>query len=114
MVFQAVQVLVSLPADLTLVRLLLLHTHRAGIWGRSLRVDNRKCAIRVIVKSLVIVAVLRVGQLSVWTCRNRTYRFMVFETILILVSLLTPNHRTSERLRLVMWEQIRSRVWQAC
>lgn len=39
-VFQTVKVLVPLPADITLERLLLLHTHRTWIGSTSLRVDD--------------------------------------------------------------------------
>ena len=62
MILEAVQVLVSLLADLALVRLLLLHAHCPRIWSLGVGVDNGECTISILVESLIIVPVLWLGQ----------------------------------------------------
>ena len=47
-IFESVQVLVSLTADLALVWLLLLHAERAWVWRRCLRIDDRKGTVTVL------------------------------------------------------------------
>jgi len=80
-VLEPVQILVSLLADVALVRLLLLHTHSAGIWRLGVRVNDRKGAISVLMESLVVVSV----------------RFVILQAVLVLVSFLAANHGASER-----------------
>jgi hypothetical protein len=48
-VFEAVEILIPLTADIALKRLLLLHAHSAGVRSRRLRVDYRKGPITVFV-----------------------------------------------------------------
>lgn len=80
MILQAIQVLVSLPADFTPVRLLLLHANSTGIRNTSCRVDNGESAVGVLFQLLVLMAVLLV----------------VFEAILVLVRLFTTDDRAFE------------------
>ena len=55
-IFEAVQVLITLAADITLIRLLLLHPERAWIGRRSLRVNNGESAVAVLMKLLGLMA----------------------------------------------------------
>ena len=57
-ILEAVEVLVPLLTDIALVWLLLFHTLGPGIWCLRVRIDDRECAITVLVQSLIIVAVL--------------------------------------------------------
>jgi hypothetical protein len=56
-IFQTVQVLIALSADIALVWLLLLHTKSSRVWGRSLGVNDRKRAIPVLVELLGLMSV---------------------------------------------------------
>lgn len=56
-IFESVQVLVPLTADLALVRLLLLHAECARVWRRCLRVDDGEGAVAVLVQLLRLVTV---------------------------------------------------------
>lgn len=56
-VFQTIQVLVSFVTDITFVGLLLLHADRTRVWLVVVRIQNRKCAIAVLLQSLVLVSV---------------------------------------------------------
>lgn len=57
-VLEPVQVLVALPADLTAIRLFLLHTNGSRIRDRRQRIDYGKGAIVVFLELLVLVTVL--------------------------------------------------------
>lgn len=125
-VFQSVQVLVTLATDLAAVWLLFLHTDGTWIWNRGGRVNDRKGTVRVLLKLLVLVTVLRrcqplgrsiVGHDFCWRDRSRAvrrqkhkqnsgaaYLFVVLETILVLVCLLASDDRTLEGLNLLVGE----------
>lgn len=60
MILETVEVLVPLLAHIALVWLLLLHSLRAGVRSLSVRVDNRECAVAILVQPLVIVAMLSI------------------------------------------------------
>lgn len=57
-VLETVQILVAFLTDVTLVRLLLFHPHRAGVGGVVVGIDDRICAVAILVQSLVLVSVL--------------------------------------------------------
>lgn len=59
MIFQTVQILVSLLAHFALVWFLLLHTLCAGVGCLSIGIHNRECAVTILVQSLVVVTVLK-------------------------------------------------------
>jgi len=56
-VFQAVQVLVPLAADVTFIWLLLLHPEGTRIWGGCLRIDNGERPISILVQLLRLMTV---------------------------------------------------------
>lgn len=58
-ILQTVEVLVALAADFAAVGLLLLHANGAWIGDRSDGVDDGECAVVVLLKLLVLMAVLR-------------------------------------------------------
>ena len=78
-IFEAVQVLITLAADITLIWLLLLHPERAWIWRRSLRVNNGESTVAVLMKLLGLMAMSLVvpGDLvskhNEWSTRCQTY-----------------------------------------
>jgi len=86
-VFETVEVLVSLATYFATVRLLLLHADGAGVWNGRQRIDNREGTVVVLLELLVLVTMLLV----------------VLETVLVLVCLLTANDWASEWLDL-FWE----------
>ncbi len=57
-VFQSVQILVALLANIAFVWFLLFHAHGTRVWSLGIRVDNRKCAVSILVESLVVMTVL--------------------------------------------------------
>lgn len=57
-VFETVQVLVAFAADLTAVRLLLLHTNGTGIGNGCGGVYNGECTIGVLLELLILMTVL--------------------------------------------------------
>jgi hypothetical protein len=59
-VLEAVEILVPLAAHLAAVWLFLLHAHGARVRYRCEGVDDRKCAVLVLLQLLVLVTVLRV------------------------------------------------------
>jgi hypothetical protein len=61
-IFEAVQILVTFAADLAFVWLLFFHSEGSGIRRGGFGIDNRKCPISIVVKALIIVAVLEIGQ----------------------------------------------------
>lgn len=101
-VLEPVEVLVPLAADIALVRLFLFHAERSRIGGQCRRVDDGEGAVRVLLQILSIVAVLKykVSHTSrAESIRNEiagTYRFVILESVLVLVCLLASNHRASE------------------
>jgi hypothetical protein len=60
-VLEAIQVLVSLLAHVALVWLFLLHSLCPRIWSLSVGVNNRECAVTVLMQSLVVVTMLMSG-----------------------------------------------------
>ena len=59
MIFQTVQVLVSLAAVVALVWLLFLHSKSSGVGGRGFWIDNREGTVCVVLQSLIIVTMLQ-------------------------------------------------------
>jgi hypothetical protein len=57
-VFQSVQILVALLANIAFVWLLLFHAHGTRVWSLGIGVDNRKCAVSILVESLIVMTVL--------------------------------------------------------
>lgn len=68
-VFEAVEVLVSLVAHVAFIWLLLLHAYRARIWLVVIRIQDGECAIPVLLQPLVLVSM----------------RFVVFEAVCVAV-----------------------------
>lgn len=58
MVFEAVQILISLAAHLASVRLLLLHADGTGIWYGREGIDDGEGAVFVLLQLLILMAVL--------------------------------------------------------
>lgn len=58
-VFEAVEILVALPAHITLEGLFFFHPEGARIGREGLRIDDREGTVQVLVKLLVIVPMLR-------------------------------------------------------
>ena len=58
MVFQAIQIFVSLLADVAFIWFFLLHALRSRVWRLRVWVNNGESAIGIIVQSLVVVTVL--------------------------------------------------------
>ena len=121
-VFEAVEVLVALAADVAAVGLFLFHAQGAGVGGRGFGVDDGEGAVGVFVQLLVVVAVLvggrrvvRMGGLG-GGCgrgggggrgrkgkrkgrgngRGATYGFVVFEAVLVFVCLFAADDGTAE------------------
>lgn len=69
-VFEAVQILVTLSTNVTLIRLLLLHTQCSRIWCRGFWVDNRECSISIFMQLLSLMSVCLVisGKISNANC----------------------------------------------
>lgn len=57
-VLEPIEVLVALPTVLAAIWLFLLHAQSTGIRRRCFGIDNRECAVGVVVKGLVSMAVL--------------------------------------------------------
>lgn len=93
MIFETIQVLVTLSADFALEGLLLFHAHRTGIWCTCLRVDDGERTVSVLVQLLCGMAVC----------------FVVLQTVLVLVCLLAANDRTPERLVFFGWGHYQGR-----
>jgi len=80
MVFESVEILVALATHLAAIRLLLLHADGARVGNASSRIYYREGTIRVLLELLILMTMLLV----------------VFETVLVLVSLLAANDRALE------------------
>jgi hypothetical protein len=57
-VFEAVQVLVPLAADLAAIRFLLLHAEGTRVRSRCFWVNDGECTISIIMQLLIVVAML--------------------------------------------------------
>lgn len=57
-VFETVEVLVPLLANVALVWLLLFHSHGARIWCLGVGVDNREGSVAILMESLIVMTVL--------------------------------------------------------
>jgi len=57
-VLQTVEVLIAFTADFTAIWLLFLHAHGSRIWDRGDRIDDRVCAVAVLLEFLILVAML--------------------------------------------------------
>lgn len=100
-IFESVQVLVPLTADLALVRLLLLHAECARVWRRCLRVDDGEGAVAVLMQLLRLVTVRLVvsGRMkSEEAARVAETSEYILQAILVLIRLLTSNDRTPKGL----------------
>lgn len=104
-VFEAIEVLVSLSADFASIRLFLLHpdctrVRNAGDW-----IDDRECAVFVFLELLVLVAMLQIRQIGNYFCAllDPAYLFVILETILVLIRFLASNNWTAEWL-VLFWK----------
>lgn len=117
MVFEPVEVLVTLATNLASVWLFFLHAKCSGVWCGCLWVDNRKRAIRIVVQLLVVVAMLNksLATKQKWweSFPSVTYSFVIFQTILVLVRLFATNNWAPVGLRLLVWKD-RSSIRNAC
>ena len=59
MIFETIQILVPLPAQVATVRFLLLHSDRARVRYGSKRVNDGECTVVVLLKLLALVTMLR-------------------------------------------------------
>ena len=114
MVFESVEILVSFSACVTFEWFMFFHAKGSRVWAQSFGIDDGECTVFVGVELLGIVAMLKlVSQLSRQIdvrVKAPTYCFMIFQSILVLVRLLTPNDRAVERLWYsIIWA--RSSVW---
>lgn len=103
-VLEPVEVLVTLPTVLAAIWLFLLHAQSTGIRRRCLGIDDGECAVSVVVKSLVSMAMLFFVSVMHRIIEQYTHRFMVFQAILILVSLLASYYWTLEWLLFLLHE----------
>lgn len=60
-VFETIQILIALPADITFVWLLFLHALGTWVGRRCVGIDDRKGSVRVVVQLLSVVAMLRMS-----------------------------------------------------
>lgn len=109
-VFEAIQILISLPASLAVKGLLLLHTKSAGVRGTGLGVDNGEGTVAVFVQLLRLVAVgLVVSELDIVSKppedganksagQRRGAEKNSLQSILVLVRLFAANNGALERL----------------
>lgn len=99
-VFEAVEVLVAFPARVAAVWFMLFHAQGTGIGVQGLGINNREGAIVIVFEGLSIVAVLvTISKDQSRQGARDAYALMILQTILVLVCLLTSNHRTVERFR---------------
>lgn len=90
MILQTIQVLVALTTHLAPIGLVLLHARAVKVRRVGLRVDDGKRAVVILLEFLILVPVQPV----------------VLQPVLVLVCLLASNHRTLERLVLLVLHHI--------
>ena len=103
-VFEAVEVLVALAADVAAVGFFLFHAEGARVRGGGFGVDDGEGAVGVFVQLLVVVAVLLWVDVLGYGCTRRrdegegggAYGFVVFEAVLILVGFFAADDGTAE------------------
>lgn len=96
MILQTIQILITLTTNLTPIWLILFHSSAIQIWCIRLRIDDRNGSVRILLKGLVLVAM----------------QTMIFQTVLVFVSLLTSYNRTFVRFVFIVFHyvQMTSRI----